>query len=104
MLLLSSFTLTHIFFALIFLCALFLFVRRSLLQALNLPLHILVNNAALLLQKQEGQTTVDGYELHFGVNYLGVEGGRGRGSGEGERRRNEKGEEGGRREHSEKKR
>ncbi|XP_024142152.1 dehydrogenase/reductase SDR family member on chromosome X isoform X1 [Oryzias melastigma] len=35
----------------------------------NLPLNILVNNAGVMLVP-EGRTD-DGYELHFGVNYLG---------------------------------
>lgn len=35
----------------------------------NLPLNILVNNAGLMLVP-EGRTE-DGFELHFGVNYLG---------------------------------
>ncbi|XP_034145612.1 dehydrogenase/reductase SDR family member on chromosome X isoform X2 [Esox lucius] len=38
-------------------------------EARALPLHILVNNAGIMLVP-EG-TTEDGFELHFGLNYLG---------------------------------
>ncbi|XP_036091617.1 dehydrogenase/reductase SDR family member on chromosome X [Rousettus aegyptiacus] len=35
----------------------------------NLPLHVLVNNAGVMMVPQ--RRTVDGFEEHFGVNYLG---------------------------------
>ncbi|XP_042180012.1 dehydrogenase/reductase SDR family member on chromosome X-like isoform X2 [Oncorhynchus tshawytscha] len=43
------------------------FVHRF--KARALPLHVLVNNAGVMLVP-EG-TTEDGFELHFGLNYLG---------------------------------
>ncbi|NP_001279490.1 dehydrogenase/reductase SDR family member on chromosome X [Callorhinchus milii] len=43
------------------------FVQRF--KAKNLPLHVLVNNAAVMLVPQS--STEDGFEEHFGVNYLG---------------------------------
>ncbi|XP_020371420.2 dehydrogenase/reductase SDR family member on chromosome X [Rhincodon typus] len=38
-------------------------------KAKNLLLHVLVNNAAVMLVPQ--RSTADGFEEHFGVNYLG---------------------------------
>ncbi|KAJ8252870.1 hypothetical protein GJAV_G00206490 [Gymnothorax javanicus] len=35
----------------------------------GLPLHVLVNNAGVMLVPEK--TTEDGFELHFGLNYLG---------------------------------
>ncbi|XP_076858120.1 polyprenol dehydrogenase isoform X2 [Brachyhypopomus gauderio] len=43
------------------------FVRRF--QNRGLPLHVLINNAAVMLVP-EGKTD-DGFELHFAINYLG---------------------------------
>ncbi|CAK6450688.1 unnamed protein product [Pipistrellus nathusii] len=36
----------------------------------NLPVHVLVNNAGVMMVP-ERQETADGFEQHFGVNYLG---------------------------------
>ncbi|XP_026866037.2 dehydrogenase/reductase SDR family member on chromosome X isoform X2 [Electrophorus electricus] len=43
------------------------FVRRF--ESRGLPLHVLVNNAGVMLVPE--QVTEDGFELHFGLNYLG---------------------------------
>ncbi|KAF7689426.1 hypothetical protein HF521_012779 [Silurus meridionalis] len=43
------------------------FVQRF--KARGLPLHTLVNNAGVMLVPE--RKTVDGFELHFGLNYLG---------------------------------
>ncbi|XP_049727576.1 dehydrogenase/reductase SDR family member on chromosome X isoform X2 [Elephas maximus indicus] len=43
------------------------FVRQF--KAKNIPLHVLVNNAGVMMVPQ--RTTRDGFEEHFGVNYLG---------------------------------
>ncbi|XP_047659335.1 dehydrogenase/reductase SDR family member on chromosome X isoform X1 [Tachysurus fulvidraco] len=43
------------------------FVQRF--KAKGLPLHILVNNAGVMLVPE--RKTEDGFELHFGLNYLG---------------------------------
>ncbi|XP_051993844.1 dehydrogenase/reductase SDR family member on chromosome X-like isoform X2 [Xyrauchen texanus] len=43
------------------------FVQRF--KARGLPLHVLVNNAGIMLVPE--RSTVDGFELHFGLNYLG---------------------------------
>ncbi|XP_042613366.1 dehydrogenase/reductase SDR family member on chromosome X isoform X2 [Cyprinus carpio] len=43
------------------------FVQRY--KAKGLPLHILVNNAGVMLVPE--RRTEDGFELHFGLNYLG---------------------------------
>ncbi|KAM9486884.1 polyprenol dehydrogenase-like [Clarias gariepinus] len=43
------------------------FVRRF--EERGLPLHTLINNAGVMLAPEE--TTGDGFELHFSVNYLG---------------------------------
>ncbi|KAF4087405.1 hypothetical protein AMELA_G00095190 [Ameiurus melas] len=43
------------------------FVRRF--KERKLPLHVLLNNAAVMLVPEE--KTEDGFELHFSVNYLG---------------------------------
>ncbi|XP_017326227.1 dehydrogenase/reductase SDR family member on chromosome X [Ictalurus punctatus] len=43
------------------------FVRRF--KERKLPLHVLINNAAVMLVPEE--KTDDGFELHFSVNYLG---------------------------------
>ncbi|XP_016375599.1 dehydrogenase/reductase SDR family member on chromosome X-like [Sinocyclocheilus rhinocerous] len=44
-----------------------LFVQRY--RAKGLPLHVLVNNAGVMLVPE--RRTEDGFELHFGLNYLG---------------------------------
>ncbi|KAM9180226.1 polyprenol dehydrogenase isoform 2-T2 [Dugong dugon] len=38
-------------------------------KAKNIPLHVLVNNAGVMMVPQ--RTTRDGFEEHFGLNYLG---------------------------------
>ncbi|XP_007246763.3 dehydrogenase/reductase SDR family member on chromosome X isoform X1 [Astyanax mexicanus] len=43
------------------------FVQRF--KARGLPLHVLVNNAGVMLVPE--RKTEDGFELHFGLNYLG---------------------------------
>uniref|UniRef100_A0A9J7XD72 Dehydrogenase/reductase X-linked n=1 Tax=Cyprinus carpio carpio TaxID=630221 RepID=A0A9J7XD72_CYPCA len=43
------------------------FVQRY--KAKGLPLHVLVNNAGVMLVPE--RRTEDGFELHFGLNYLG---------------------------------
>ncbi|XP_053333726.1 dehydrogenase/reductase SDR family member on chromosome X [Clarias gariepinus] len=43
------------------------FVERF--KARGLPLHTLINNAGVMLVPE--RTTEDGFELHFGLNYLG---------------------------------
>ncbi|XP_077102945.1 polyprenol dehydrogenase [Siphateles boraxobius] len=43
------------------------FVQRY--KATGLPLHVLVNNAGVMLVPE--RRTEDGFELHFGLNYLG---------------------------------
>ncbi|KFQ40399.1 Dehydrogenase/reductase SDR family member on chromosome X, partial [Mesitornis unicolor] len=43
------------------------FVQRF--RAKNCPLHVLVNNAAVMLVPE--RKTEDGFEEHFGLNYLG---------------------------------
>ncbi|XP_029926193.1 polyprenol dehydrogenase isoform X2 [Myripristis murdjan] len=44
-----------------------LFVQKF--KARGLPLHVLVNNAGIMLVPE--RKTADGFELHFGLNYLG---------------------------------
>lgn len=39
--------------------------------SLNIPLHILVNNAGISHVMTQKEATVDGHEIHFGCNYLG---------------------------------
>ncbi|XP_075450711.1 polyprenol dehydrogenase isoform X3 [Ascaphus truei] len=41
----------------------------QIFKAKNLPLHILVNNAGVMLVPE--RKTMDGFEEHFGLNYLG---------------------------------
>uniref|UniRef100_A0A4W5R9M5 Dehydrogenase/reductase (SDR family) X-linked n=1 Tax=Hucho hucho TaxID=62062 RepID=A0A4W5R9M5_9TELE len=61
------FTVEFLFLDLCSLKSLRQFVHRF--KARALPLHVLVNNAGIMLVP-EGKTE-DGFELHFGLNYLG---------------------------------
>lgn len=47
------------------------FRASEIFKKKNLPLNILINNAALQSNVEDGLTTKQGYEMMFGVNYLG---------------------------------